>query len=31
MAGFGIIGGCAMIVVMRKQKLMALHWKPTTG
>ena len=27
MAGFGIIGGCAMLVVMRKQKLMALHAK----
>jgi hypothetical protein len=31
MAGFGIIGGCAMIVVMRKQKLMALQGKPMTG
>jgi OPA family glycerol-3-phosphate transporter-like MFS transporter len=31
MAGFGIIGGAAMLVVMRKQKLMALQGKPLSG
>ena len=31
MAFFGLVGGCAMLVVMRKQKLMALKAQAKAG